>query len=262
MSPAVPSAAAAALLLAAAAPAPSPFDGTWKTDMNSIKFPTRPHVVLMKAGLFTCSSCVPAYSFKADAAFHPVAGHPEADEMSVRIIDARTAEQTERKGGRTTSTANIALQPDGRTAVVHWTDTTNLGAPEAHGVVTERRVAEAPAGAHALSGGWVAAKAEGSDAGTSQTLRLAGGVLHMTTPTGQGYAARVGGPAAPFKGDPTVTTVSVKHAGPLELVETDFYKGKPVSMLRMIAAPDGRTLTFEGKNMKTGATSSGKAVKA
>lgn len=265
MTPAAPSAAfaaAAALLLAAAAPAPSPFDGTWKTDMSSIKFPTRPRVMLVKDGVFTCSSCVPAYSLKADGAFHPVAGHPENDEMSVKVMDARTVEEVDRKGGRTVGTAKIVLASDGRTATVRWTDTTNPGAPKASGESVNTRVAPAPAGAHPLSGGWLAVKAQGSDTAITQTIKLEGDRLTMTTPTGQSYVARIDGPAAPFKGDPTVTTVSVKRTGPLELVETDFYDGKPISEMRMTAAPDGRSILFHGKNLKTGSTSSAKVVKA
>lgn len=256
MLPALPPAA-----LAAAA-APSPFDGTWKTDLSSIDFSKRPRVVAVKDGVFTCSSCVPAISLKADGAFHPVAGHPENDEMSVKVVDARTVEEVDRKGGRTVGTAKIILASDGRTATVHWADTTNPGAPKASGEVVNTRVAPAPAGAHPLSGGWLATRARESDAAITQTIKLDGDTLTMTTPTGQSYVVRIGGPAAPFKGDPAVTTVSVKRAGPLELVETDFYDGKPVTELRMTAAPDGRSILFHGKNLKTGSTTSGKAVKA
>ena len=253
---------AALAFAAAATSAPSPFDGTWKTDMGSIDFSKRPRVVAVKDGVFTCSSCVPPYSFKADGAFHPVAGHPENDEMAVKVVDARTLEETDRKGGRTVGTAKIVLASDGRTATVHWTDTTNANAPKTAGEVTLTRVSAAPAGTHAASGGWLTAKAKESDAGIVQTLKLDGEMFTMKTATGQSYTAKVGGPAAPFNGDPAVTTVSVKRTGPLELVETDFYDGKPVAEVRMTAAPDGRSILFHGKNLKTGSTSSAKVIKA
>ena len=261
------SAAAAALAAAVlagpaqAAPA-SPFDGVWRTDPASIAFSKRPDVMVLKDGVYDCRSCTPAYTVKADGAFHPVAGHPSYDETMLSVVDDRTVEQTERKDGRVVGTTRVRVSEDGRTAAVAWTDTTNAGAPPVSGTVIETRTAPAPEGAHAASGSWVATQAQDfSEAATLQTLKLQDGVLTLTTPTGQSYAAKVDGPPAPFVGDPSVTAVTVARAGPRELVETDLHDGEVVSVLHMTVSPDGRTLTLQGENKKTGAVSSAKAEK-
>lgn len=253
----IAAAAACAVAPAAALAAASPFDGTWKSDMSSVSFSKRADVQVIKDGVYDCPSCTPPYRIKADGAFHPIAGHPAVDETLVKVVDARTIKQVDRKGGRVVGSSRVTASPDGNTATIAWTDTTNAGAPSASGTLIETRTAPGPAGAHALSGSWIAAKAEGvSDSATTQMLKLDGGVFSMRTASGQSYSARVDGTAAPFKGDPTIATVSVKQVGPRELVETDMLDGKPVYVLHMTVSADGRKLTIKAENRKTNTTSS------
>ncbi len=248
---------AAALLVAAlggAAHAASPFDGTWRSDMKTADLSKRPNVMIVKDGTFECRSCVPPYSIKADGAFHRVKGQPSFDETSLKIVDAHTVESVDRRNGREVGRTRVTAYPDGKSGEVNWTDTTNPGKAST-GKVIETRVGAPAPGEHATSGTWVAAKVEAaSQNALEQTFRMEGGVLHLSTPTGQSYAAKVDGPAAPFHGDPAVTTVSVKRIGERELVETDFHDGKPVTELHMTVSPDGRRLTLRGKNFKTGST--------
>ena len=254
-------ATAAALLAASAAHAASPFDGTWRTDMSSIAFSKKPIVHTLEDGVATCASCIPAYSVKADGAFHPVAGHPEMDSAMFKVVDARTIEETDRKGGRDISFSRVVASADGQDATVTWKDMTNPGAPVASGQVMLKRVGGRPAGAHAASGAFVPASAQASATATTQTLKLEGGVLTMTTPTGQGYSAKVGGPPAPFKGDPAVAMVKITRAGPLELVETDMLGGKATGVVHMSVSPDGKMLTMRGEDFRSGRKSSAKAMK-
>ena len=253
--------AAAALLAASAAQAASPFDGTWRTDMSSMTFGKKPDVHVVKDGTASCTSCTPPWSVKADGAFHSVAGHPDIDAVLVRVVDARTVEETDRKGGRDVSFTHVVAAPDGQSLTADWKDMTNAKAPVATGRIVLKRVGPAPAGAHPVSGAFVPASVQASEAATTQTIRLEGGVLTVSTPTGQGYAARVGGPAAPFKGDPRVTTVKVVQLGPRELLETDMRGGKPVSELRMSVSADGRTLSVKGRDFESGRSNSAKALK-
>ena len=253
-------AAFATLSPAAALAAASPFNGTWKTDMSSINFSKRPDVLVIKDGVYDCRSCTPAYKVKADGAFHRISGHPAVEETMIKVVDARSLDQVNRKGGRVVGKSRTTASADGKTATIAWTDMTNAGAPPASGTLIQTRSAAGPAGSHVLSGSWVAAKAEGlTDNATVQSLKLEGGVLSMTTPTGQAYSAKIDGTPAPFTGDPAVTTVSVKQSGPREIVETDMEGGKPVYVLRMTVSPDGKTLTLHNENKKTGATSSATA---
>ena len=247
-------AALAAAGLAGAAHAASPFDGTWRSDMKTADLSKRPNVMIVKDGTFECRSCVPPYSIKADGAFHRVKDQPSFDETSLKIVDARTVESVDRRGGRVVGHTRVTAAPDGRSVEVNWEDMTNPGKTSS-GKVVETRVGTPAAGEHATSGSWVAAKVEAaSQNALEQTFRMEGDVLHLSTPTGQSYAAKVDGPPVPFHGDPAVTTVSVKRIGERELVETDFYKGKPLTELHMTVSPDGRRLTLRGKNFKTGST--------
>ena len=70
------------------------------------------------------------------------------------------------------------------------------------GSLTETRVADAPAGAHALSGSWKMDKYDNvSDEGTTVTYKLNGDTLHMTSPAGQSYDAKLDGTEVPIQGD-------------------------------------------------------------
>ena len=65
--------------------------------------------------------------------------------------------------------------------------------------------------------------------------------MTMTNLTGQSYTAKLNGAEAPMKGDPGVTSVSVKTIGKDTLVETDLRDGKVIYVLKMTVAADGKT---------------------
>jgi hypothetical protein len=48
----------ASLLIPAMAMAQSPFDGTWKVDLKTAKFPEKPDVYLLQHGMYHCKTCV------------------------------------------------------------------------------------------------------------------------------------------------------------------------------------------------------------
>jgi hypothetical protein len=73
------------LLLPAAALAGTGFDGTWKTNMESLKTTGKPFVLLLAGGEYTCSSCNPPYTVKADGAEHRVTGQAYFDIAKVRV---------------------------------------------------------------------------------------------------------------------------------------------------------------------------------
>jgi hypothetical protein len=52
--------------------AASPFDGTWKVDLNSAQFPEKPQIVVLQNGTFQCSTCDPKINVKADGSDQPV----------------------------------------------------------------------------------------------------------------------------------------------------------------------------------------------
>lgn len=257
-------AVAAGLVLSAAgaASAASPFDGTWKTDLSQVKPSPRPMVMALKDGVFDCKSCVPPYSVKADGAFHPVKDHPGMDESAVKVVDARTVEETQRLKGRVVSVSKVTASPDGKTLKVAFTDTTNAGAPAVTGEGSATRLEPGPAGAHMLSGSWRQEAASNvSDAGLKITFAMKGDVLEMNTPTGQSYAAKVGGPSSPIKGDPSVDTVTVKKVSDHEMIETDSFNGKAIAVYDMVISADGKTMSVAVENKKVGTKSAYKALK-
>jgi hypothetical protein len=48
----------ASLLIPAMAMAQSPFDGTWKVDLKTPKFPEKPDVYLLQHGMYHCKTRV------------------------------------------------------------------------------------------------------------------------------------------------------------------------------------------------------------
>src|SRR5664280_384616 len=54
------------LFFTATAFAQSPFDGTWVSDVGAAQFSKKPHTFVLNKGMYTCSTCVPKISVKAD----------------------------------------------------------------------------------------------------------------------------------------------------------------------------------------------------
>jgi hypothetical protein len=88
-----------------------------------------------------------------------------------------------------------------------------------------------------------------SDNGTEWTYKSNGDEITMTSPTGQSYTAKLDGTDAPMKGDPGVTSVSVKRIGNDTLEETDKRDGKVIGISTMTVGPDGKTakIKYEDK---------------
>src|ERR1700691_4834513 len=82
------------LLLPAAALAGTGFDGTWKTNMESLKTTGKPLVLLLAGGECACSSCNPPYTVKADGAEHKVTGQVQtvSDELTAKRVAAAPAD--------------------------------------------------------------------------------------------------------------------------------------------------------------------------
>jgi hypothetical protein len=73
------------LLLSTAALAGAGFDGTWTTNMESLKTTGKPIILLLAGGEYTCSSCNPPYAVKADGAEHSVTGQAYFDIAMVKV---------------------------------------------------------------------------------------------------------------------------------------------------------------------------------
>lgn len=244
------------LLMPALATGQSPFEGTWKFELNTAQFPKKPDVYLVQHGMYHCKTCVPAIDVKADGQDQKISGHPYYDTVSIKLVDDRTIQETDKKNGKTVATSKTWVSADGNTLMFEFSDSSNTNADPVTGKGEETRVAKGPAGSHAISGSWRMSKLDTlSENGLLVTFKVSDDSLTMTNQTGQSYTAKLDGTEAPYKGDPGTTSVSVKRTGPNTIDETDKRNGKVISIAHMTVSADGKSLTFAIEDKLHGSTS-------
>jgi hypothetical protein len=233
-------------------------NGTWKTDLASVKVEAKPDQLLLQGGQFSCPTCTPPLMVAADGAFHAV-NRPFADHMSIKIDDDHNVTRTAQKGGKTTGVAKYSVSADGNTLTINFNNTS--GSKAVTGSLTETRVAPAPAGAHAISGSWQQNKFNNiSEEGLTVSFNLEGDTLHMSAPTGQSYDAKLGGPDVPIKGDISGTTASVTKLADNSYQETDKRGGKVIDVITMTIGADGK-MSGKDENKQDGSTTTWVASK-
>src|SRR5437764_10552109 len=216
-------------------------DGTWKGDVSSVKFEQKPDEYLLQNGKFDCKSCIPPVSIAADGAYHAVANHAYYDQESMKIVDDKTGQQSTKLKGRETGNATFKVSADGNTLTINWKDMSVANAAPNSGSFEERRVAAAPAGAHALSGSWTPAKiASVNQEAITLTLKADADMLHVSAPTGVSYDAKLDGTPTAIKGDPAGATASVKKLSDNSYQETDTAGGKVFNVTTFTLGPDGK----------------------
>jgi hypothetical protein len=232
-----------ALVVSVPAIAQDAFNGIWKFNLNDAQFPKKPDVFVLQDGMYDCKTCVPPVNVKADGEDHPVTGHPYFDSVSIKVVDDRTIEEVDKKNGKTVATTKTVVSQDGKTADFEFTDSSNTNADPVTGKGSATRVAKGPAGSHAVSGSWVTSKLENlSENGRTVTLKVEGDTLSMSSPNGQSYVAKLDGTESPYKGDPGITSVSVKSMGKNTIEETDKRDGKVISVARFTVGSDGKNM--------------------
>src|SRR5579871_5383948 len=107
----------ASLLLPAVCLAQNAFVGTWKADVhNNLELPKKPSEYLLAGGVYHCKTCAPPWSVPADGQDHPVSGHPYFDTVAIKVVDDNTVQETDKKGGKTVTTATYKVSADGNSA--------------------------------------------------------------------------------------------------------------------------------------------------
>ncbi len=224
-------------LMPVSAMAQSAFDGTWKVDMSKAQLPRKPDVYLLQADMFHCKTCVPPFEVKADGQDQKVTGQPYYNSMSIKTVDDHSIEETDKIDGKTVATSKWTVSPDGNTLIVEFSNSSDTNAAPVSGKGEATRVAKGPANSHAISGSWRESKVYNlSDNALLVTLKLEGDTLSMNTPTGASYSAKLDGTEAPYKGDPGITSVSVKRMGKNSFEETDKRDGKVISVTKITVA--------------------------
>lgn len=220
-----------------AAAAGEEINGSWKLDVNSVRFEAKPDEYVLENGIYTCKSCTPAYSVAADGAYHPVR-MPYFDSDSVKIVDAHTVIERAKKGSKSVRETTMTVSADGDTSTMQFTDTSRPGSP-VEGLVKKTRVGPRPAGAHAISGQWKTSKLTSFNDVTF-TAKVSGGMFQWSSPDGTSYEAKIGDGDVPLKGDIAGTRVSVAKVGDNSYQVMFKREGKVVEINTMTVAADGK----------------------
>jgi len=232
--------------------AQSPFDGTWKFNIDTAQFPSKPDVVIYQGGMYSCKSCIPPHSIKADGQWHKLTGDPYVDELMVKVVDDKHAEQATRKNGKDTGTVKISVSDDGKTKTFDWVDKSSPNGKEVSGKSVETRVAAGPAGSLPLSGSWRMEKvADMSSEGLLFTYKSTPDGMDWRSSTGQSYSAKFNGGFVPIKGDPANMMVEIKKLGPNSLQETNKRGGKIVGVGTIVVEGNKMNMQYDDKERGT-----------
>jgi hypothetical protein len=128
-----------------------------------------------------------------------------------------------------------------------WTYSGNPeGGPISGKDVYKRVGAKPPAGANMISGSWREEKTEDvPDSGLTFTYKVSGDEMSYSTPTGQSYTVKLDGTEAPYKGDPGITSISVKKINDRTVEEIDKRDGKVIVIGRIMVSADGKRMTID-----------------
>jgi len=240
--------------------AQSPFDGTWRTNMNESKLSPKPNVFYLSQGWYHCVSCVPAIDAKADGQDQPVTGQ-SYDTLSVRESDSKTLAFVTKKGGTVDFEQTRTVSADGKALTVKTTSHPMNNPQPVTSTSTATRVGMLPSGVHATSGSWKIDKVQESENGLTTTYKSNGDQLTMSDPTGISFTAKLDGTDAPVNGAYSYDTVSLKKIDAHSIEETDKRGGTVVEVSKMTVSPDGKKMTVVSTNKLTDRTSTYVAMK-
>jgi len=97
------------------------FDGTWRVDLSKAQLPKKPDKYLLQNGTYKCETCAPPFEVKADGQDHKVTGHPFFDILSVRVVNDKTVELTEKRNGKIVGTDKSTVSDDGNQLAEEFT---------------------------------------------------------------------------------------------------------------------------------------------
>jgi hypothetical protein len=222
--------------------AQSPFDGVWRMNLENTQYVGKESYNLQN-GVFRCTTCDPKIDARADGQDHPASGSPYFDTVNVRIVDDRTVEIVYKKNGKVSSTVKMVASPDGKALNTEFVSVTE-GGQKLAGNYASSRVDAAPGSAHRTSGVWQPGKlANASETMRETTYKTTGDRLSMSDKAGNSYTAAFDGKDHPFKGDPGITTVSLRKIDANTIEETYKRDGKTVGVSRMTITAGGKTMS-------------------
>jgi hypothetical protein len=241
-------------IVPAIALATTPFDGTWKVKLDSVKFSGKPIEVAIMNGSYTCKSCVPPFTIKADGKDQPTPVHNTRDHLAVRVVSATTVESTQKVGGKVIFANTDTVSADGNRLSSAFTD--NSGEKPVKGTSTSKRVGPAPPGAHAVSGAWMQDSIpEISEVARTVVVESSANGIKWTW-NGIVTDAKFDGKQYPVKNDPQRTLVALKKISERQFEERDTSEGKLQSITMWTVSVDGKALTQVSEDLPHGTKSS------
>ena len=233
--------------------AQSPFDGTWRANLDQSTLSTKPNVFSLSSGVYDCSSCGTAIHVTADGTDQPVTGR-EYDTISVHEVDAKSIAIATKKNGTLISEQTRTVSDDGTTLTLKTTFHPADGSAAVTTEITYTRVGPAPDGANAASGSWQINKVTQSENGLLTTYKMNGDEFSMSEPSGESYTAKMDGADYPVTGAYSYNTVSLTRVDDHTFQETDKRDGKIMWTGTTTVSADGKTMTTVGTNAQTGRT--------
>ncbi len=242
---------ALALLIPTSVFAAGPFDGTWKTDVSTMKTVAKPQEYKLKDGMYTCVSCKPPYTVKADGTDQPVKGRAYVDMVAVTVTDPNNVTISGKLAGKPAFSNVLTVSADGKTMTSTFKQM--IGTEPVAGTQTGVRIGKAPKGQAAIAGKWdfTAPPTALNDATTTVTYTTSADGIQMKW-NGQQYDAKFDGKQVPISNDPGNTMASLKKVSDHEIVETDYRMGKKVEVTDSKVSTDGKTIKVTDKDLRNG----------
>lgn len=243
------------MMLPLAAFAQNAINGTWKIDLNKLQMDSKPQVFELKDGMYTCSTCVPKITIKADGKDQKVTGDPYVDTLSVRVVDPNTIERIGKKDGKLAFREISTVAADGNSTTLKYEGHPAGSDQAVMATGLYARVGEPEAGAHVISGSWKVDKWESiSDNALTFTYTATADGMNFRASTGENYSAKFDGKDYPFHGDPGTTSVVLKRIDDNTFEETYKRDGQVTGSSRMTISPDGKSLSLVSQDMRRGTT--------
>ena len=232
--------AAAILSGVESAGAQSIFAGTWRPDPQRPDPSSPPDVFKLAGGSYTCGSCQPPYTVRADGTPQHIE-NPRYDSIAISAPDAHSLVKKATRGGTTVMESTVRISEDGKSKAEHQT-IYGMGPHPIEMLVNAKRLADGPKGTHLISGEWRVTDADMVHHDEDTTYAVNGDVITMTDKLGRSFTAKTDGTQAPYQGDPRFTSVSLKLIDSHTLEESDFSGGAVVFVTRWTIDPDGTTM--------------------
>ena len=248
------------VVLPAVVLAQATFEGTWRMNLQDTAY-VGTEKYSVQNGLFRCTTCEPKIDVKADGQDHPLAGSPYADTINVKVIDDRTVEVVNKKAGNITSSMKVTASTDGKSSSTEFSSQQANG-KTVTGKYRSSRVGAAASDGHKINGEWQPGKLDSYSADAMEfTYARTGDTWKFADRIGNSYSAKFDGKDYPFKGDPAVTTVSVRQIDPMTIEETFKRDGKSLFVNRSTLSSDGKSIAVSTHDVVRNVTTKMTATK-